>query len=280
MITRLIQWLGSMRFYDFLNFLGYFALLGWNLACLKEKRALFSAPLDRLAPIPKKKAGRAAAEKKRRRLEVVELILLSSVQFFSGVALTSVVGALITDDSANYFGFAIFAPLVFLPVCRLARIDPFGHLDLSTPGYAASLVLFKLSCFTSGCCGGFRTNIWFWYPIGMRQKFPAQLLEAAVAVLIFFFLLKIRKKAKPGTMHPIYLMVYSGTRFITEFTRIEPNVFLCFKLYHFLCAAGVLIGAVEYILLTAHNGRWPETVARRVREGKAPKGEVPGGQAP
>lgn len=264
-----------IQLYDFLNVFAFFVLLAFNLRMLRKKLELFSRPLDRFAPAPAGKgAARAAAEKKRRRLAALEIFLLSCVQFFSGVVLNGILGDLLTDGADNYFGFAVFAPLVFLLVCRLARTDPFGHLDLFTPAYAAALVIFKLACFTAACCGGIHTNMTFWYPHGPRSNFPVQLVEMLVALGIFFFLLRYRKRAKPGTMHPVYLMLYSGTRFFTEFLRIEPDIFLCFKLYHILCAAGFLIGAGEYLLMTAGNGRFPERTRLRVTEGRRKDGEA------
>ena len=43
-------------------------------------------------------------------------------------------------------------------------------------------------------------------------------------------------------------MLFSGLRFLTEFTRIEEAVFLGLKTYHYLCLVGLVIGALEYYL--------------------------------
>ena len=272
-MMQIIQnWLSELQAYDLLNALGFVALLVVNLCLLPEKRRLYSAPLARLAPLPSGGHPDSPAEKKRKRTAVAETILLSCVQFFSGMLMNALVGYLQKGScSYNYFGFAVLAPWIFLLVCFVIRVDPFGHLDLYTPSYAASLVLFKLACFHAGCCGGIRTDRIYRYPMGTMQNFPTQLLEAAVALALFFFLLWYRKRAKPGTMQPIYLILYSGTRFCTEFLRVESPVFLCFRAYHFFCLAGFLIGLAEYFLLTARNGRIPAEITKRVKMGKRGK---------
>ena len=82
------------------------------------------------------------------------------------------------------------------------------------------------------------------------MEFTIQLVEAGLALLIFIFLMAWRKKAKPGTMFPIYLVIFSGTRFFSEFLRCEPNVFWRLKIYHILCVIGAVVGVIEMILIT------------------------------
>lgn len=254
----------NFRLYDLLNLLAFFALWFMNERCLDRKLLLGSRPLNNIAVRTKKKSeSKTAAKKRLRKLAFWEILVLSLLQFLSGGAMNKVVGILLNHGSLNYFGFAILAPLIFLLVCTLAKVDPFGHLDLFTPGYAISLAFFKLGCFTEGCCRGMETEIWFWYPYGADRRFPVQLVEMTLAILIFIFLLRYRRKAKPGTMQPVYLIAYSGTRFFSEFLRGQENVFLCFKMYQILCFAGVLIGILELYLVTRNNGALPEKLRIR-----------------
>lgn len=259
-------WVNAATFHDAFNSLGFVVLLVFNLLQWKKKEQLYSKPGElRLKALRKKIGKPEIIRKKMKKWNLFELFVLSAVQFLSGAWMNGVVGQIITQESRNYFGFAVFAPLLFIGFCVLMEMDPFGHLDLVTPGYALSLVCFKLGCYCEGCCGGMETSFRFFYFRGFANKFPVQLLEMAVALLIFFFLLRCRGKVPKGTMHPIYLMAYSATRFCTEFLREEENVFLCFKQYHVLCFAGVLIGLGEYLFLSRRTEKIQSRLPEKYR---------------
>lgn len=58
---------------------------------------------------------------------------------------------------------------------------------------------------------------------------------------------------KEGTVFLIYLMLFSGLRFFTEFTRIEEAVFIGLKTYHYLCLIGLVTGTLEYYLVISYK---------------------------
>lgn len=72
------------------------------------------------------------------------------------------------------------------------------------------------------------------------------LLAAPILMGLVCFLMRIDYLAQ---------MVYSGTRFFTEFLRCEPRVFHGFKTYQLLCLGGVLVGALEYLLVCVYHAR-------------------------
>ena len=189
---------------------------------------------------------------------IIEIIVISAVQFYAVGYLNSAFGALV-NTGANYYGLMFFAPWLVVLVCILWKIDPLAQLDLITPAYPFALIFTKIACYMGGCCRGIEWEGGYYNPTSRRIEFPAQLLESAVALLLFIFLLCFKKKFKKGTVFPIYLVAYSGIRFVTEFLRCEPAVFLGLKTYQILCIVGVLVGVLEYFIACKYNAHVQRT---------------------
>lgn len=183
---------------------------------------------------------------------VLETILVSAGQHFLAGYMNSPFGTLF-NTGANYFGLLLAAPFLVGLVCFLLKIDFLAQYDLITPAYPLALTFTKIACYGGGCCRGIAWDGGIYNPITKLTEFPAQLLEAAMALALFFFMRSCRGKLKKGTMFPVYMMVYSGTRFFTEYLRCEPRVFHGLKTYQVLCLTGVLVGAVEYYLVCRYH---------------------------
>ena len=179
---------------------------------------------------------------------LIEIIIISLVQYLPTGILNPWFGGLV-GTGANYFGFLFFGPFFLIVICLLLRIDPFRQIDLITPAYPLALIFVKLACFCAGCWRGFEWKYGIYNAASGKAEFSTQLLECFLVACIFLFLFLNRNKIKSGTMYPVYLIVYSSTRFFSEFTRVEPNVFFIFKRYHILCIIGILVGIIEYILV-------------------------------
>lgn len=145
-------------------------------------------------------------------------------------------------NAVMYFNQLILLfPISFIVAFLLGK-KVCQQLDMVTPAFPLALTYAKLACFCGGCCRGFQTPYGFYnYQKGLRE-FPVQLVESAEALVIFLILMKIRKKAKLGTMFPIYLMLYSGSRFFSEFLRRELNVFGYIKFAQIFCIVFFLLG--------------------------------------
>ena len=151
-------------------------------------------------------------------------------------------------NAAAYFGWVTFAIVTFFAVAFLLGLKPLKTLDLVAPGFPLALIFAKNASFCAGCCNGFQTDYGFYNYDTKLREFPVQLVESAEALVIFIILLLIRKKAKLGTMYPIYLMLYSGMRFCSEFLRAYPDAFGHFKIGHILAFAFFSLGAFETAL--------------------------------
>jgi phosphatidylglycerol:prolipoprotein diacylglycerol transferase len=103
--------------------------------------------------------------------------------------------------------------------------------DAFAPAIALGQSIGRLGCFAAGCCWGRPTTSWVGVeftpqaheqvgvPMGVHLH-PTQLYESTVTLLIFLFLLWLRKRrAYPGQVVLIYILLYATARFIIEFYR-------------------------------------------------------------
>ena len=249
------KYLGNtgIKMYELLNYFSWFVLFATNLLVIKSKSSFLS------------NASLRTIERSRLKYQysflcntkfyaVVELVLISLVQYAFTIPLNDIFGDIV-NTGTNYFGLLFFSPIMLLFFFYLVKIAPFKQLDMITPAYASSLIIIKIACFCAGCCNGFEWEKGLYNAVDDRYEFPVQLVEAALALIIFIFLLWFRKRAKEGTMFPIYLILYSGTRFFSEFLRHEEEVLWIFKTYHLLCIGGVILGIIELILVQKYKER-------------------------
>lgn len=179
---------------------------------------------------------------------VLEIIILSCMQVLPISFLNPMFGDL-AGTNVNYFGTLFFIPIILMIFYCIIWVDPIKQMDLITPAFPLALVCAKIGCYCAGCCRGMEWGHGVYNYKYEYNQVPVQLVEAAVALLIFVFFMYWRKKAKPGTMYPIYVILYSATRFFTEFLRGEENIFGILKTYHILCIIGVVVGLVEFFIV-------------------------------
>lgn len=245
----------NIPFYDFFNFFGWVVLVIYNFSQSNRKK-------DILSPISLKIVANNKKEKQKyiKYCTWGETFVLSCVQFFPGVVFNILWGMLLTNSSDNYFGFALWAPIFFVIMCAFLRVPPLKQLDLYTPAYALSLISFKIACFFEGCCHGIEWKYGMYNYSYDRVEFPIQLLECFVAVGLFLIThFYSKKKHKVGTVFPLYLILYSATRFFTEFLRDDfPSLVGSLNTYHFQCLIGVLVGIVEmcFIVDVSKRIKW------------------------
>lgn len=243
-----------MSFYNIFNSIGTYALLIFNLLHFKKKRQLLSGAscfaIEHFKS--KQQKGIYKVLSAAGFWTVIEILVIYMVQYYFTINFNSYFGNLV-NTGANYFGLILFAPLLVVVLCLIIKVDPLAQLDLIAPGYPLALIFVKIACYFGGCCRGIEWENGFYNPISRLIEFPIQLLESAVALVLFVFLFTCRKKFKKGTVFPIYLIVYSALRFFTEFLRVEPKVFMGLKTYQILCIIGVVVGVIEYIVARKYD---------------------------
>ncbi|WP_428074418.1 prolipoprotein diacylglyceryl transferase [Candidatus Avelusimicrobium luingense] len=98
----------------------------------------------------------------------------------------------------------------------------------------------KIGCYLNGCCGG-------------TLAFPVQLLESifqfVMAGCLYLF---YRRTQRADLLFPVYLLSYLVMRFIIEFWRTEPRVWLQLSVYQWLAVAFIPV-CILIIWRRAHD---------------------------
>jgi len=125
-----------------------------------------------------------------------------------------------------FYGGLIGAVVVCLIYIKRCHLPPGAYTDL----VAIAIPLFhffgRLGCFTSGCCYGipWEQGITYHYaPMADANgipRFPVQLAEAGLNLLLFLVLYRLLKKDRlQGRLLALYFTVYPAYRFLLEFLR-------------------------------------------------------------
>lgn len=143
---------------------------------------------------------------------------------------------LISRSGFAWYGGMIAGILALLFQAGTYNIRPLRMLDLCVPSAALGYGIGRLGCFFSGDGGyGPPTKMWFGmsFPHGTvpttQKVYPTPLFEFVAAVIIFYILWRRSRPAaerKLGHMTAEYLLLAGGARFLFEFIRINPKIFL------------------------------------------------------
>lgn len=242
-------YVGDMSAYDFFGVVGYYIVLFTTLFYYKTKRntmGLHSRKIIFFASKINEKLGK-----------VVEFVLVAFESYLAVLVIDLAIGNFnrsfgnFIGTGANYFGMLLTVLFFWIILAFILMVNPLKLLDLSTLSLPLYLIFIKISCYCAGCCYGIP---WEYGPYNHNpnnpgNQVPVQLIEAFWALAIFIFLLWYRKKAKKGTLFPIYMILYSATRFCSEFLRNESNVLGPLKIYHLLCLVGIAYGFLHLLFL-------------------------------
>ena len=233
--------------YDLLNMLSVLSILIFNLLNFKQKKQIKSNFSEYLLNNIENISGKKTLSLENTFI-VIEIVLISAAQYAPAPFLNTKFSEIV-NTNMNYFGLIFFVPFILFAVFYLISINPFKQMDLITPAFPLALIFAKLGCFCAGCCHGIEHPYGLYNHAYNTVNFPVQLVEAGLALLLFVFLMFYRKKAKEGTLFPTYLILYSSTRFFSEFLRIEENVVWNLKAYQIICITGVIAGLIELLIV-------------------------------
>ncbi|MBQ6601370.1 MAG: prolipoprotein diacylglyceryl transferase [Clostridia bacterium] len=192
---------------------------------------------------------------------IVEIFIITILFYLTGSKTIELFGMCL-GMSANYFGMIYFSPVLLVLGCYVLGLDVIKVFDMIAPAYPLGLIFSKLACHCSGCCNGMEWAGGVYNHNTKLTEVPIQLIEASWVLLIFIILFATRKKFRRGTGFPLYMLLYSGIRFFSEFFRSEPDIFLGLKLYQLCCISGVIIGIIIYIIAIKHA----DNISRRFTE--------------
>lgn len=185
-----------------------------------------------------------------------ETVIITVMMYSLGGICSTILSAHMEHYRANYYGVVMLSPFAVAALLWLVRINPLKQIDLFTPSYAIMLTGFKVACFMHGCCWGLPSPAGLYFPCRQRCELPSQLYEAAAAFIIFLILLLLLIKNRPrtpGTLFPIYAILYSTTRFLTEFTRDDPVGLLGLREFQWFGILGTLVGVAELLLMLKYG---------------------------
>lgn len=173
----------------------------------------------------------------------------------------------LVGTGGNYFGLLTVVWLVVILISVLILSNPIKQLDLVAIFLPFRMIFTRLACFFNGCCWGIP---WEYGPYNYHydhpgNQVPVQAIESGFVLIIFLFLLWYRKRARPGTMFPMYLFLYSGLRFFNEFfTAADPDIIGPFNMYHILCAIGVVVGLIAFFVMRKYGEKISSAFDRTV----------------
>lgn len=242
------QFFGDQLAYDSLNYIAFLATMISSLFYYKSKRKALGLYSKRIVCY--------TTELNTYFGKITEFVLASVESLL--MALMVDVSARVNHPfgelvgtGANFFGTLLVVPVLWFVLSVVLMINPLKQIDIATMFVPVTLFFYKAACYCQGCCWGipWEYGPYNHHPDHPGNQVPVQAIEAFWAVAIFVFLLIYRKKAKPGTVYPIFVILYSATRFCSEFFRREENVFWILKRYHLLCLAGIAIGLLLLLIV-------------------------------
>jgi phosphatidylglycerol:prolipoprotein diacylglycerol transferase len=85
---------------------------------------------------------------------------------------------------------------------------------------------------------------------------PTPIYEAVAYTLIFLFLWSRRKQTKvPGQIFYIYMMLAGTARFLVEFLRVNPRVFMDLSEAQLIALVMMVLGTSLYIYTSMRSGK-------------------------
>ncbi len=142
------------------------------------------------------------------------------------------------DGFRNFFGYGfvfygaliggVIAALIYI---RRHKLPPFLLVDLLIASVPLMQGIGRIGCFFAGCCYGIEYSgpLAVTFPGEHVSRFPVQLLDTALNLVLFLILtLYRRKERKPGQVTGLYLLLYAFERAGVEMLRgdLERGFFL------------------------------------------------------
>jgi phosphatidylglycerol:prolipoprotein diacylglycerol transferase len=158
------------------------------------------------------------------------------------------------------FGFVWF-------YCRRHRLAFLPVADIGAPGFALAYVFGRIGCFLNGCCYGHACSLpWAvrFHADGASEALtppshPTQLYAAAMSLLIFAILHRLRRRPHPdGAVLLSYLMLYAAYRFVNDFFRRGATAkVLAIGITDGQLAAAIAVPILAVLLIILYRTRQP-----------------------
>lgn len=159
----------------------------------------------------------------------------------------------------SFFGGLVGGAIGAYIYCKQYKLPWWAFVNTVLPGLPLGLAIGRIGCFLAGCCYGKECD----YGITMNHSkiaphnvklIPVQLLESLVGIIIFFILIRMKKK-EDSTMLLTFAACYGGARLVLEQLRYHPQTsfsLLGMSLTSWLCI-GLLAFSVIVLLFKKYN---------------------------
>lgn len=128
-----------------------------------------------------------------------------------------------TWTGVSYYGALLFAPFPMMLIGLLLGVRPVDTLMMCAPAGCVALVFMKIQCKITGCCYG---RILKYQANGRPVRFPSQIVEMLVGIMLLFAIMKIIQSEKYRKyVYAWFLLLYGSSRFFLNLLReTEPFV--------------------------------------------------------
>ena len=152
---------------------------------------------------------------------VVFTLAIVPVGYFCGKLMRLVEAG--TWEGVSYYGALLFAPLPMIAVGLMLKIRPLHTSIMCAPAGCIALIFMKIQCKLTDCCYG---RILGYQDNGRPIRFPSQIVEMIVGIVILIILMKLLQSDKyQKGLYAYFLLIYGGTRFFLNLLRdTEPFV--------------------------------------------------------
>lgn len=154
------------------------------------------------------------------------------------------------SDDMGFFCNIFITPIAVYVCAIIFRILPSVFEDVAAMCTASMLIFYKMACYWFGCCYGVKYDGIFYNESLREYQVPVQLIELVCAIVMFIILVLLFKKKKmSGNLYPLFMIMYCGSRFISEFWRGDYSAIVCkMNGNHIQCLIGFVLGVI-YILI-------------------------------
>ncbi len=173
-----------------------------------------------------------------------------------------------------YYGGLLFNLVIALLYCRRRGLDFWRVGDIFAPAVSFGLIFGRMGCLSAGCCYGKPADFPFglkvpWsvtfyhgqVPVDLRgvPLHPTQIYEALSCLLLYLYLVRLRKKQKyDGQVFWTFLVIYSILRSVIEAFRFDLDRVVYFDGWistSQIISLGILIAAAIVMPKLARRAR-------------------------
>ncbi len=179
-------------------------------------------------------------------------LVLGITHTLVGVACVKIFAVLESLDLSSAGSMSLFGAIFFLPMLYWGSAKLTGRkaaviFDVFTPCVVFVLLCARINCILSGCCLG-RVLPW-----GGLLRWPTRELEILFYFVLLFYLFQEEgKDTIPGSLYPVYMVVYGLFRFVAEGFR-ESSSASIIHISHIWAALTFCIGLSIYVELRNKN---------------------------